>query len=216
MIDALGDRMKNSYEDRTRYYLPRRTYTIVRLDGKSFSNLTKHMERPYDTRLANAMQVTTQVLCKEIQGCKFGYTQSDEISLLLTDFEDNQTQAYFDSRVFIIPDATEVENYFIWRGNDCIRNSISMLAQSLYSHKELHQKSSDDKQEMCFQKGKNWNDVEDRFKRGSLITKDYFKIKGFGFDGDDKEALRSHWVANAAFDFLKEREKLENLIPKYN
>lgn len=243
MKDALGQRMKENYEYRYKSFLPRRTYSIIRLDGKAFHTLTKHMKRPYDDILADAMSDVTIELCKEIQGCKFGYTQSDEISLLLTDFDDNQTQAYFDgniqkivsisasiaaavfnksignyskklayfdSRVFIIPDSIEVENYFIWRSNDCTRNSISMLAQSLYSHKELHKKSSAEMQEICFLKGKNWNDVEDRFKRGSLITKEQYKI-----NTDKGISLRNRWVANAAFDFLKEREKLSKLIPKY-
>lgn len=78
--------------------------------------------------------------------------------------------AFFDSRVFLIPEK-DVMNYFIWRQRDATRNSISMLAQSLYSHKELHMKSSDEKQQLCWEKGMNWNNLPSQCKRGSLIYK---------------------------------------------
>ena len=71
----------------------------------------------------------------------------------------------FDSRVFVLPEA-EVCNYFVWRQQDWERNSIQMLAQSLYSHKELQNKNCPNLQEMCFQKGKNWNDLSVSLKRG--------------------------------------------------
>jgi tRNA(His) 5'-end guanylyltransferase len=77
--------------------------------------------------------------------------------------------AYFDSRAFILPE-NEVCNYFLWRQQDCTRNSIQMVAQSMYSHKELHEKNSAELQEMTFQKGINWNDYEPYWKRGRVIT----------------------------------------------
>jgi tRNA(His) 5'-end guanylyltransferase len=76
----------------------------------------------------------------------------------------------FDSRVFILPEA-EVCNYFIWRQQDWERNSIQMLAQSLYSHKELMNKNMADMQEMCFQKGKNWNNLKTFLRRGRCVVK---------------------------------------------
>lgn len=76
----------------------------------------------------------------------------------------------FDSRVFVLPEA-EVTNYFLWRQQDCKRNSIQLLGQSLYSHKQLDKKNSSDIQEMCFQKGQNWNDLDIWKKRGSAIYK---------------------------------------------
>lgn len=78
--------------------------------------------------------------------------------------------ATFDSRIFVIP-REEVSNYFIWRQQDNSRNSIQMLARSLYSHKELENKKTPDLQEMCFQKGKNWNDLPTHLKRGRCIFK---------------------------------------------
>ena len=67
MLDDLGNRMKGQYEDRTRYSLPRRTYTIIRLDGKAFHTFTRGMKRPYDEFLINLMDETAKFLCEEIQ-----------------------------------------------------------------------------------------------------------------------------------------------------
>jgi tRNA(His) 5'-end guanylyltransferase len=229
MKDALGDRMKDFYEDRTRHKLARRTNTIIRIDGKSFHTYTRGLDRPFDQGLMEDMNLTTEFLCQSIQGVKFGYVQSDEISILLTDYDDITTDAWFDgnlqkmasiaaslatakfnqlrmtgfcrnkgieghpvayagkllmdvsienfklamfdARVFQIPYQEEVINYFIWRQKDATRNSISSVAQSLYSPKELHGKKTDEMQEMIFQKGINWNDYTPREKRGSVIRK---------------------------------------------
>lgn len=99
MKDPIGDRMKESYEDRTRYYLPRRTYTIIRIDGKSFHTYTKGCERPFDLSLMYDMDSTTIELCKAIEGAKIAYTQSDEISILLTDFDKVGTEAWYGGNI---------------------------------------------------------------------------------------------------------------------
>jgi tRNA(His) 5'-end guanylyltransferase len=175
------------------------------------------MDRPFDKHLMKWMQETTKSLVKEVEGCSFGYTQSDEISLLLTDYKTIDTQpyfdyklqklasivasmtagffnrlflydnqysdrmAFFDARAFNIP-KDEVVNYFIWRMNDATRNSIQMVAQSLYSHKQLHGKSCDELQEMIFQKGTNWNDLEPSKKRGTGVYKSFYRGVGDGID----------------------------------
>ena len=95
MRDDLGDRMKADYEQRTRVLLPRRTYTIVRVDGKAFHQYTRGLARPFDFDLMADMDTTAIALCKEISGCAFAYVQSDEISLLLTDFATAATEAWF-------------------------------------------------------------------------------------------------------------------------
>ena len=95
MIDNLGDRMKENYENRSKTYLTRRTPVIIRLDGKAFHSFTKGFERPYDKVFHDSMNSTLKYLCESIQGCKFGYTQSDEISLLITDFDTLTTDAWF-------------------------------------------------------------------------------------------------------------------------
>jgi len=97
--DSLGDRMKEFYENRSKLYLPRRVPVIIRLDGKAFHTFTKGFKRPYDEILHNTMNSTMKYLCENIQGCKLGYTQSDEITLLLTDYDTITTDASFDYSV---------------------------------------------------------------------------------------------------------------------
>lgn len=207
-------RMKSNYENRYKFFLTRRTPVIIRIDGKSFHTYTRGLTKPFDEGLIEDMKNTTIFLCENIQGAKLGYTQSDEISILITDYDNLETsawfdysiqkissisaslataefnrlrtithfkkwdnehafdekQAFFDSRCFNIP-KEEVANYFLARQKDAVKNSISMLAQSLYSHKELHCKNAKDMQEMCFQKGYNWDKLHYSKKRGSTIMK---------------------------------------------
>lgn len=81
-------------------------------------------------------------------------------------------QALFDSRAFVVPE-NDVCNVILWRQQDATRNSISSVAQSLFSHKELHKKNSKELQEMIYQKsGKNWNDLQTFLKRGRCIVKE--------------------------------------------
>lgn len=182
----IDERMKK-YEYVTRNYLTHRTPVIIRLDGRAFHTFTKGMKKPFDSILVDTMQETMLELCKNITNCKFGYVQSDEISLLLLDTDTTATQpwfnnnisklisitasmatlyfnkffennlrnkilcdeqfdslpyenkmgtALFDCRAFNIP-MEEINNYFIWRQQDCIRNSIQMVARANFSHKEL-------------------------------------------------------------------------------
>lgn len=92
---TLGDRMKNNYENITRYYLTRRMPVIIRVDGRSFHTFTKGFKKPFDDVLVKTMQDTMKYLCENIQGCVLGYTQSDEISLVLTDYAEITTDAWF-------------------------------------------------------------------------------------------------------------------------
>ena len=203
--DSLGDRMK-SYEDSFRNYLPMRMPVIIRIDGKAFHSYTKGCKKPVDEALVNAMNETAIYLCKNIQGAQLAYVQSDEISLLLVNYQTIDTQSWFennlqkmasvsasmaaamftslspsifdgnmklatfDSRVFVLP-KEDVCNYFIWRQQDATRNSVQMLARSLYSHKECNNKNNSELQEICWQKGHNWNDCPTSQKRGRCIVK---------------------------------------------
>lgn len=99
MNDALGDRMKKFYENITRIFLPRRTYTIIRVDGKAFHNYTNNLDEPFDYGFIDDMNDVARYLCKNIQGAKFAFVQSDEISVLITDFEKIGTSAWFDGNV---------------------------------------------------------------------------------------------------------------------
>lgn len=92
---TLGDRMKNNYENISRYYLTRRMPVIIRIDGKAFHTFTRGFKKPFDDILVSTMQDTMKYLCENIQGCVLGYTQSDEISLVLTDYAELTTDAWF-------------------------------------------------------------------------------------------------------------------------
>ena len=92
---TLGDRMKNNYENISRYYLTRRMPVIIRIDGKAFYTFTRGFKKPFDDILVKTMQDTMKYLCENIQGCVLGYTQSDEISLVLTDYAELTTDAWF-------------------------------------------------------------------------------------------------------------------------
>lgn len=266
--DSLGDRMK-SYEGISRIYLTKRMPVIIRIDGKAFHSFTKGFRRPFDEILIKAMQETAKYLCKNIMGCKIAYTQSDEISLLLEDYERVETQpwfennlqkivsvsasmatmafnrafadavnerysyytginadewtgsteefdklfdnyfakigtAMFDSRVFILP-KEEVCNYFIWRQQDATRNSIQMVAQSLFSHRQLQNKNCDQLQEMMFQEHNiNWNDYPTVYKRGSCVTKEQYT---------ENDITRSRWVVDTNIPiFTQDRNYIDRLV----
>lgn len=92
--DSLGDRMKG-YENAYRMYLPRRLPVIVRVDGRAFHTLTKCFKRPFDFLFHNVMVKTATALCQEISGAKIAYTQSDEISVLITNNDTIDTQPWF-------------------------------------------------------------------------------------------------------------------------
>ena len=96
MKDSLGNRMKENYENRAKIKLLRRTPVIIRLDGKAFHTFTKEFNKPFDEILTLTMQKTMLALCKLVQGCVLGYTQSDEITLVLTDYTKLETSAWFD------------------------------------------------------------------------------------------------------------------------
>lgn len=232
---TLGERMKE-YEFQSRTRLLRRLPVIIRLDGCHFHTWTRGLDKPYDTHLTRIMQSVTKYLCEHIQGCVLGYTQSDEITLVLIDYQNQETDAWFDNQVqkicsvsaslasvafnkylqemikeleidamawehdeeyqqmsfcyekaelleqkmwkatfdaraFNVP-KHEVVNNLIWRQQDATRNSINLVGQSLYSHKELQGISAKDLQnKMLIEKNVNWNNYPTSFKRGSCVIR---------------------------------------------
>lgn len=95
---SLTDRMK-TYEQAYTQYLMKRTPVIIRLDGKAFHTWTTKLNRPFDDRLTDMMAETLQYLMQEIQGCVFAFSQSDEISLFLRDYDTLNTEAWFGSNL---------------------------------------------------------------------------------------------------------------------
>lgn len=232
--DALGTRMKEFYENVPKTKLVRRMPVAIRIDGKAFHTFTRGFNKPFDEILIASMKETMKYLCENIQGCVLGYTQSDEITLILIDYQKLTTSAWFDyevqkmcsiaasmatmafnkffqdnidayifeqwdglggfkknidknyidslrsavykgamfdARCFNIP-KEEVTNLIYWRQLDATRNSIQMVGQANFSHKELQGKSCNEIQDMLFtQKGINWNDFPIYQKRGSCAIK---------------------------------------------
>lgn len=105
MYVSLGDRMKG-YENITRYHLIRRTPVVIRIDGKSFHSFTKGFNKPFDDILTSAMHSTMKELCENIEGCVIGYTQSDEISLVLCDYRKFDTEPWFNNGLLKICSVT--------------------------------------------------------------------------------------------------------------
>jgi len=235
-IKTLGDRMK-AYEKTDKKFLEPKTPVIIRLDGRAFHTYTKGFNRPFDDVIINAMKHTTQKLCEEIQNVKIAYSQSDEITLFLSDYDKKNTQqwfngniekivslsasiatyhfndymermywlnnpdrrkpATFDSRVFNIP-KHEVVNCFIWRQQDAIKNSISALAQSVYSTKELHRKSTAQMLSMLMDKKIDWDELEVHKKRGFCVTKEFFILDSSEIDHPmaPEKVTRSRWTVD--------------------
>lgn len=104
--DSLGDRMK-AYEAIPQLQLMRRTPVIIRIDGKAFHTFTRCLrgldpslaDTPFSVVMHDVMMATTEALVKNVQTCVLGYTQSDEISLLLRNNDELETQPWFDNKV---------------------------------------------------------------------------------------------------------------------
>jgi tRNA(His) 5'-end guanylyltransferase len=97
--DDLGTRMKTFYESAPKIHLMHRCPVAIRLDGRAFHTFTRGFQKPFDGILMKSMQETMQYLCENIQGCVFGYTQSDEITLILVDYKNLTSTAWFDYKV---------------------------------------------------------------------------------------------------------------------
>ena len=97
--DELGTRMKEFYEQVPKTRLVRRMPVAIRIDGKAFHTFTRGFDKPFDEVLIKSMQDTMKYLCENIQGCVFGYTQSDEITLILVDYKKLTSSAWFDYEV---------------------------------------------------------------------------------------------------------------------
>ena len=105
---------------------------------------------------------------------------------------------------FTLPNNIEVINYLIWRQQDTVRNSISSLAQYLFSPKELHGKDTTQMKEMSLKKGVNWDDYDPKLKRGRLITKEKYDKDG---------TVRTRWVSNGSPTFKTDDKSILKLIP---
>jgi tRNA(His) guanylyltransferase len=179
---------------------------IIRLDGNNFHNWTKGLNRPFDEKLTELMVETTKFLVKETNAV-VGYTQSDEITLILysnnrkssiyndgkkqkilskltskcVDFFNSKRKellpnhdkvAIFDCRIYQTPTLHDACVQLLWRENDATRNSILMLADSLFGHKKCFNKNTSELQDMMMlEKSVNWNDLPVKYKRGTYVKR---------------------------------------------
>ena len=96
------------YRSLTDYKLIPNSYVIAMVDGHCFSKLIKNkFKKPFDEEFINAMNETAVYLCENIQGAKLAYTQSDEISVLITDFDTPMTDSFFFFLFMVVPVAYE-------------------------------------------------------------------------------------------------------------
>ncbi len=262
--DDLGLRMKSYYEQISKTKLMRRTPVFIRIDGKAFHTFTRGFAKPFDMVLMKSMQETTKYLCENIQGCVLGYTQSDEITLVLVDYAKFETSAWFDyevqkmcsiaasmatmafnklfkrnvdeyldsdesqvyrdtyikavdkgamfdARVFNIP-KEEVTNCIYWRQIDASRNSVQMVGQAYFSHKQLQNKSCSNIQDMLMEEHNiNWNDFTVPQKRGTAVIK---VTKELATEESGQPQLRSEWIIDENIPIFKGdgREYIERLV----
>lgn len=161
----------------------------------------------FNTCFSNEIE-TLSSICEELK-CedKVGLSQ-------LETYRKAVWKAQFDSRAFVLP-KEEVVNYFIWRQQDATRNSVQMVARSLYSHKELMNKNTDDLREMIFQKGINWNDYDTPYKRGVCWIKKP-RIVASTVDLCSKviePAIRNQWTLDDDIPiFTQDRSYIEKLV----
>ena len=215
MVDktSLGDRMKG-YEAVSQDILMKRTPVIIRVDGRAFHTFTRRFKEfdpnlkdsPFSHCMQHCMQSAAVFLTHYIQGARISYVQSDEISVLLTDWNTYESEQWFggkiqkivsiasamastafysmyeqyekidymphrplfDARVFNLP-MEEVTNYFIWRQQDAMRNSVNMLGRFYFSAKQLHGKKNADVKEMMLEKEVDWNVIPTWQQRGFCI-----------------------------------------------
>lgn len=181
VAQSLGSRMRE-YIDINNTRLIKRTPVIVNVDGAHFHNLTRFMDKPFSMAVIGSMWDAALYLVSHMEGAKVAYVQSDEISVLLTNYETLNQGAMFDYRVQKLASTAaalatagfnkknrikkvatfdgrcfnlqkeEVNNYFIWRQQDWTRNSIQMLARSHFSQNDLYKKNHSQLQDMLFEK----------------------------------------------------------------
>lgn len=152
MFDALGDRMKNNYENRYRFYLTRRMPVIIRVDGNAFHTFTRGLDRPFDADFMKIMQKTCLSLCQNIQGCVGGYVQSDEISLLLVDYQTLESDAWFDYNLQKITSLAAARATMTF--NELVSDLVAAYDVEGYACSQIE--GEEDKEAICFEKAKLW------------------------------------------------------------
>lgn len=281
--DNIGIRMKG-YEEAAKGRLIRRMPVAIRIDGRAFHTFTRGMKKPFDEVLIKSMQETMKYLCENIQNCVIGYTQSDEITLIMVDYKELNTSAWFDneiqkicsisasmatmafnrafeknvamfmyeneldgeeyrtekpelyklldvyiaaknkgvmfdSRCFNIP-KEEVTNLIYWRQLDATRNSIQMVAQANFNHKELQGQSCNMLQnKLLTERNINWNNFPTTYKRGSCCVRNTYPLTWYesvkeGVHIRDWNQPERAWIIDNEIPIFKDegRQYIEILV----
>lgn len=172
--DDLGCRMKTFYEQIPKTRLMRRCPVVIRCDGRSFHTFTKKFQKPFDEVLIKTMQETMKYLCENIQGCVLGYTQSDEITLILIDYKKITSSAFFDYEVQKICSitasmATMAFNKFLKENID--EYSLNNMGTAFILHGETGRLSDKEKNIL-----KNIMIYEEAYHKGAMFDARCFNI----------------------------------------
>ena len=93
----LAKRMKD-YEMRDRYFLQKRIPVAIRVDMRAGHTFTRGFKRPFDDIFMKSMQETAKYMCENMGNAKLAYIQSDEITIILTDYDTLETDCWFNYR----------------------------------------------------------------------------------------------------------------------
>ena len=120
-------------------------------------------------------------------------------------------KAWFDARVYSVPNDIEAFNSVLWRYHDCIKNSKSMVAQTYCSHKSLNKKSGEEQIRFCLETtGEDYNNIEERYKSGIFIKKEkYMK------DTEHGMIERGRIISITKKDFKYSKENVEFIMTKF-
>lgn len=236
-FESLGDYCKWLEKNFSNEIMIPKLPVIIRLDGNNFHNWTKGLKRPFDENLNTLMTETTKFLVEETNAI-IGYTQSDEITLILYGdnfYNDGKKQkilskltakacqffnekrkdllpehnklAIFDCRIYQVPTLQDACVQLLWRENDCTKNAISSLAQSLFSHNSLQGLNGSQMQDkMMLEKNVNFNDLPTKYKRGVYVKRNKVFKK---FDKEELENLPKQHNARKNPEMLIERSVIE-------
>ena len=174
--DALGDRMKR-YEAVSKTTLVSRMPVIIRLDGCHFHTFCRGFEKPFDPIFAKTMQATMKYLCENIQGCVLGYTQSDEITLVLVDYRKHNSSAWFDNEVQKVCSVSAALATYAF--NKYFKENASAWIEKQVNDPDRHKLARDDPEE--FKKINKLIEVYDKaIEKGA-----YFDSRAFNVPRED-------------------------------
>lgn len=210
--------------------LPRQSFSVIRVDGKGFSKFTKKMRKdaPFSQEFSNRMVRAAHALTREIPGVSLAFTQSDEISILVHDFGEDNEKAYsgrvqklssiaasvatahfnlgtmdtacFDGRVIDLGASEDrVAEYFKSRYSNGISNSLGMLCSYYYSHKSLIGMGTMERKERLRGDGFGWDETVSPMHRYGIFLAKVSEMKEVSYTRRDSGITVSTVVQRRAW-----------------